>query len=220
MTAPRLPRALTGLAGALSLLAGALLLVLAVLTVADVAGRSLFDRSIVGTVDISTMLLVGVAFLGLAAAQVDGRHVDVDLVEARLPQGARVVLAIVRCVLLVGLGAVLVWGLTDQLMSAYDRGETTNDILRLPTWPAKLALVVSYVLFFVTAIWSTVNDVRVLRRGEDLAPSWADQAADESLLVTPAGSTGAAAGGTTDTATAGTTDTAPGGTTDTEGGAR
>lgn len=185
MTAPRLPRPVTAPAQVLSLLAGVLLLALAVLTVADVAGRSLLDRSIVGTVDISTMLLVGVAFLGLAAAQVDGRHVDVDLVEARLPQTARVVLAVVRCLLLVGLGAVLTWGLADQVLSAVGRGETTNDILRLPTWPAKLALVVSFVLFFVTAIWSTVLDVRRLCSGEDLAPSWADQAVDESLLESP-----------------------------------
>ncbi|MGC5615583.1 TRAP transporter small permease [Georgenia sp. Z1491] len=184
MTAPRLPRPITGFAQVLSLLAGALLLVLALLTVADVVGRSVFDRSIVGTVDISTMLLVGVAFLGLAAAQVDGRHVDVDLVEARLPQGARVAMALTRCVLLVLLGAVLTWGLTEQLLSAHGRGETTNDILRLPTWPAKLALVVSFALFFVTAVWSTVLDVRRLRRGEELAPSWADQTVDESLLGT------------------------------------
>ncbi|MGW0160000.1 TRAP transporter small permease subunit [Mycobacterium sp. NPDC003323] len=148
-----LPRPLTLVIRGLGVLAGVLLLLIILLTVADVVSRNLRDRSIVGTVDITTMLLVGTAYLGLAAAEADGRHVSVELVESRLGARARLVFSVLRAALLVGLGVLMTWGLTEVLISAAERSETTNDILRLPTWPAKVVLLISFAAFFVVAIW-------------------------------------------------------------------
>ena len=174
-----LPKPLVAISSVLSQIAGLLLLVLVVLTVADVLGRSLRDQSILGTVDISTMLLVAVAFLGLASAEVEGRHVMVDLVEMHLKPAVRVALGVLRVVLLAALGLLLLWGLQEVFLSALDRGETTNDILRLPTWPAKLVLFLSFALFFVVAIWKAVLDTRTLRAGEEPEPSWAEAAVED-----------------------------------------
>ncbi|CAN3128886.1 TRAP transporter small permease subunit [Mycobacterium sp. smrl_JER01] len=148
-----LPRPLSVIVRGLSVIAGVLLLALILLTIADVISRNARDRSIVGTIDISTMLLVAIAFLGLANAEADGRHVAVELIESRLGVRTRLVLSVLRAALLVGLGALLTWGLTEVLTSATARGETTNDVLRLPTWPAKLVLLASFVAFFVVALW-------------------------------------------------------------------
>jgi len=150
-----------------SLTAGLFLLALVLLTVADVGGRTLWNQSILGTVDISTLLLVAIAFLGLASAELDGRHVSVAMLEERLGRKRRVVLSAVRTVLLAGVGLLLTWGLADVLLSAVDRGETTNDILRLPTWPAKLVLFVSFVAFFVAAVAKEIQELRTLRRDQD-----------------------------------------------------
>src|SRR5688572_12947933 len=70
-----LPRAVTVIARGMSIVAGLLLLGVILLTVADVVSRNARDRSIVGTVDIATMLLVAIDCLGLASAEADGRHV-------------------------------------------------------------------------------------------------------------------------------------------------
>lgn len=148
-----LPRPLTLVIRGLGMAAGVLLLLIILLTVADVFSRNLRDRSIVGTVDITTMLLVATAFLGLASAEADGRHVSVELIERRLGARARLAFSVLRAALFVGLGVLMTWGLTEVLISATERGETTNDILRLPTWPAKLVLLVSFVAFFIVAIW-------------------------------------------------------------------
>jgi TRAP-type C4-dicarboxylate transport system permease small subunit len=158
-----LPRPLTLTARVLAIVAGVLLLALIGLTIADVVSRNLGDRSIVGTVDISTMLLIGIAFLGLAAAEVDGRHVAVELVESRFGARTRLVFSVLRTLLLVGLGVLLTWGLGDVMVSAYERGETTNDVLRLPTWPAKVVLLVSFVAFFVVALWKELLTTAALR---------------------------------------------------------
>lgn len=158
-----LPRALTLFARALSIAAGVLLLVLILLTIADVVSRNLRDRSIIGTVDIATMLLVAVAFLGLASAEIDGRHVRVELVESRFGVRVRLIFSVLRSLLMVGLGALLIWGLTEVLISAADRSETTNDILRLPTWPAKLVLLIAFAAFFVAAVWKELATLAALR---------------------------------------------------------
>ena len=148
-----LPRPLTLAIRGLGLAAGVLLLLIILLTVADVISRNLRDRSIVGTVDITTMLLVATAYLGLASAEADGRHVSVELVERRLGARARLAFSVLRSALFVGLGVLMAWGLTEVLIIATERGETTNDILRLPTWPAKVILLVSFATFFIVAIW-------------------------------------------------------------------
>lgn len=158
-----LPRPLTLFIRGLGLLAGLLLLAIILLTVADVVSRNLRDRSIVGTVDITTMLLVATAYLGLASAEADGRHVSVELVESRLGARARSVFSVLRAALLVGLGALMTWGLTEVLISAAERGETTNDILRLPTWPAKVILLISFAAFFVVAVWREALTLREIR---------------------------------------------------------
>ena len=158
-----LPRPLALAIRGLGLVAGVLLLLIILLTVADVISRNLRDRSIVGTVDITTMLLVATAYLGLASAEADGRHVSVELLETRLGARARLVFSVLRSALLVGLGVLMTWGLTEVLISATERGETTNDILRLPTWPAKLVLLISVAAFFIVAVWRELLTFTAIR---------------------------------------------------------
>ncbi len=166
MSRIRLPRSTEATATAFSLTAGLLLVVLVVLTVADVFSRNFRDQSILGTVDISTLLLVGVAFLGLASAEVEGQHVSVGMLEVRFGLRVRAFFSIFRAVLLVVMGVLLVYGLGDVLFSAIERRETTNDILRLPTWPAKIVLFVAFLLFFVVAVWREIMEFRAFRSGD------------------------------------------------------
>ncbi|GAB3220178.1 TRAP transporter small permease subunit [Mycolicibacterium hippocampi] len=158
-----LPRPVLVVARTLSVVAGILLVGLILLTIADVVSRNFRDRSIVGTVEIATMLLVAIAFLGLASAEADGRHVVVELFESRFGVRTRMVFSVLRTLLLIGLGVLLTWGLSEVLLSAVERGETTNDILRLPTWPAKVVLLASFVLFFAVAVWREVLTISALR---------------------------------------------------------
>ncbi|WP_293780835.1 TRAP transporter small permease subunit [uncultured Aeromicrobium sp.] len=184
------PRPIRALSSALSLIAGLVLFGLCALTVADVLSRNLRDRSILGVVEISALLLVVVAFFGLAAAEIDGRHVSVSLVEERLGRRARMVLSLVRTVLLTVLGALLVIGMIGVFGSAFERGETTNDILRLPTWPAKLAVLLAFGLFFILAVWKQVLTFFALRAGGDVPAN------DIAVLLDQAES--AASGGSRD----------------------
>lgn len=150
---------LQSIASSFSFFAGLLLLIVVVLTVADVLSRSMFNASILGTIDISTLLLVAIVFLGLASAEMDGRHVSVNLLEANCSRSKRNVFNILRVVLLTLLAIVMAWGLFGVLLSAIDRSETTNGILRLPTWPAKLVLLGAFSFYFIVAIFLSVSEL-------------------------------------------------------------
>lgn len=185
-TVRTLPGPLRALSQTLVIVAGILLILLTLLTVADVVGRNLWDQSILGAVDISTLALVAIAFLGLAAAEIDGRHVSVDLLEMNLPTRARTTLALIRTLLLLIVGAVLSWGILGTVVSAFERSETTNGILRLATWPVKGALLAAFVLFFVVAIWNSLNEYLDMRDGKrlDNESHIVHQAQAEAQLIT------------------------------------
>lgn len=158
-----LPKSIHSVALILSITAGICLLFIAGLTVADVVLRNIANKSILGTSDISSLLLVAIAFLGLSSAEIDGRHVSVELLEMHLARHTRCVLSIIRTVLFVVLSMVVVWGLIDVLLSAVERNETTNGILRLPTWPAKIVLLISFSFYFCVVIWKSIinfSDIR------------------------------------------------------------
>ncbi|OUZ12106.1 TRAP transporter small permease protein [Aeromicrobium sp. PE09-221] len=165
------PRPVRRFSSVLVIVAGTVLLGLGILTVADVLSRNLQGQSILGAIEISTLLLVAVAFFGLAAAEIDGRHVSVSLVEERLGRRGRMAMSLLRAVLVTLLGVLLVYGMFGTFDSALERGETTNDVLRLPTWPAKLAVALSFLLFFILAIWKEILTFRALRAGEDVPTS-------------------------------------------------
>lgn len=163
MSAP-LPRPVGWVASAFSMLAGLCLLALVFLTVADVVSRNVQGRSILGTIEISTVLMVGIAFLGLGAAEITGKHVSVSLIESRLPALGRLACSVLRLLLLVGLGALFILGMTEVYQGALQRGETTSGVLRLATAPWKLVLIMSFVVFFALAIWREIHQFLALRK--------------------------------------------------------
>lgn len=161
------PKRVRNFASTLSVLAGILIFIVGGLTVADVLSRNLRGQSILGVMEISTLVLVAIAFLGLAAAEINGQHVSVSLFEEQLGRRSRLVLSVIRGIALTLLGVILVIGMFSVLEGAISRQETTNDILRLPTWPAKLVALISYLLFFVIAIWKEIMIFRLFGQNKD-----------------------------------------------------
>ncbi len=158
-----LPRPVYLISSSLSIASGVLILFVAGLTVADVIQRSVFGKSILGTMEISTLVLVAIAFLGLASAEIDGRHVSVNLLESTLRPSIRQVLCVIRLLLILGIGATLVWGLVHSLTASIARSETTNGILKISIWPAKLTLLTSFSLYFFVAAFKSYNEFNFLR---------------------------------------------------------
>jgi TRAP-type C4-dicarboxylate transport system permease small subunit len=117
------------------------------LGVADVAGRVLFNSPLLGQVEITRILLVYVAFLGLAEAEFTGGHVRLGVLDPVLTPRA---LAL-RDVLIVALAGGVTGALTGAaavfFWDSWAVGETMMAPITLPSWLAKFGVVVGFGLF-------------------------------------------------------------------------
>ena len=100
------------------------LVALALLTLADVLGRYVFNVSVVGAVELTEMLMVGVIFTGIVLTTAKREHVAVDLLTVGLgPRGRRVqqaashLLAIVISLLL----GTVTWSQGLSALESHDR---------------------------------------------------------------------------------------------------
>lgn len=133
-TDPAAPLVLGPVRLALAVLAAVLLLGLMGITVADVAGRYLFNAPIFGAAEITELLLAAVIFCGLPAVCLDDGHVTVRLLTDRLGPRARAVeLGAARLFTAVALGLVA-WRLAVQGQRLGSYGEVTT-YLALPVAP-------------------------------------------------------------------------------------
>lgn len=131
---PAATRPLTRLQKGLAAICSLLLLVMMMVTVADVIGRYLFNSPLSGGTEITALLLSSVIFIGLTGVCLDDEHVTVDLILDHLPgfvQPVRQVL--IRLVSSAMLG-VIAWRILvhGQGMGAY--GERTVS-LHIPVAP-------------------------------------------------------------------------------------
>jgi len=134
-------------AKALLAFAAGLAFLLSFLVVADVVGRTVFSAPVKGTPEIVSMTIVIICFLQASYAIRSGGMLSVDLVPSLLPGRAREALLAAACLLGVAFFGVIVYGGLDPLAHAWSSGEYEGEgALRVPTWPARLAVILGAAL--------------------------------------------------------------------------
>jgi TRAP-type C4-dicarboxylate transport system permease small subunit len=124
------------------------LAILMFLTVADVAGRYLFNRPVTGTFELTEMIMVPIVFLALGLAQHHNEHIALDLAynyfPGRLKKVSDVLVGIINFVVI----AAITWQLYEYFNRMLD-GNYTTAVLQLPLHPfvvVALAGTASYLL--------------------------------------------------------------------------
>jgi len=122
---------------------------LALLTLADVLGRYVFNVSVMGSVELTEILMVGVIFCGIVLATMKREHVVVDLLPLPFGEmGARVANTATH-LLAAGISALLAAVSWSQAESALEYGDQTT-MLGLPLAP--VVYFMSIMLFINTAV--------------------------------------------------------------------
>jgi TRAP-type C4-dicarboxylate transport system permease small subunit len=124
----------------LGVVSGFATLLITLLVVVDVAGRSALSAPLHSATEISELLLVVLVFLGLAGAQQSRQNFAIDVFSRHLPEGLQHLLEMLGFVFSLALVALLAWLSTKQAMSSYDRGEAGFGIIPFPIWPARSIL--------------------------------------------------------------------------------
>ncbi|MCX5839019.1 MAG: TRAP transporter small permease [Deltaproteobacteria bacterium] len=131
---PRMMAAADALAGALNRVAGAILFFMMLLTLIDVLLRKFWSQGILGGLELTEFMLAGMVFCALAQAEVEDRHVRVDLIAGRLHAlGGKYLTAFIQLLSTVMMGAISVSAFVYAL-SIRTAGEVSLD-LGIPRYP-------------------------------------------------------------------------------------
>jgi TRAP-type C4-dicarboxylate transport system permease small subunit len=123
------------------LVPGIMLLVCALLTLLDVAGRNLLNAPLRGATEVTEILLVGIVFLLFPRIAWRDSHLAVDLLDSVLGRVVRRVMAVLAALLATGLFAAMayrLWFLAERL----ERFGDVTPSLRLPISPVYTAMAV------------------------------------------------------------------------------
>ena len=126
---------------------GAIIYLLMIVVVCDVIGRNLFLKPVPGTLEISTSLLVFVAFLSLAHVLAHGEHVKITIFIDHLSPGLRVWFDIFALAVGFSLMSLTAWQALLYALHSYQTQEVASQSFRLPLYFAKFAFFAGCALF-------------------------------------------------------------------------
>ena len=112
------------------------------MTVIDVLRRAIMGKALVGVVELTEFLMVGIVFLSIAYTQVQDQHIKVDFLVARLPSKTQVVIKII----MLAVGATFIglvgWQGSWDALNAWQIQEYRYGPggIHLYEWPARLAI--------------------------------------------------------------------------------
>lgn len=139
----------------LAIVSGVLLMIMMLVTVADVIGRYAFNSPLSGATEITALLLSSVIFIGLPAVCLDDEHVTVDLLVDRMPSWFQPIRRAAISLLSSGALAVIAWRLLAQGQAMANYGERTVS-LHLPVAP------IAYLGATATAVAALITLSQVL----------------------------------------------------------
>lgn len=127
-------------------MAGVALIVTLTVQVANIIGRKGFQFPILGTVEVTRMLLAVVVFLGLAYSEDLGDHITIDLLHVRLGDRWKEIVDVFADLVTISVVGLISWKLFDYALFTRASGEDTGT-LDWPIWPFVLVAAVGSALY-------------------------------------------------------------------------
>lgn len=172
-------KTLHAVATALALLAVLCIVIVLLATVADVLRRSLAGESVPGVVELSDVMMVAIVFLGLGYAERQGAHVSMTLLVRKLPPRAAAILNGLGLLLIMVIVAWMVWVTADRALESIETQEYRFGLVRVPVWPARVAIAVGLATYLLELALRLLDNVRTAR-GSSHDQARDDQADDEA----------------------------------------
>lgn len=132
---------------------------------AEVFCRYVLHKPILGTVEISSYLLVLFVYTGMAYTQSIDGHITVDVLMQRLSSKAQHVLRLGGLVLTLAIFTVITWRTTSAFWASWQIKEVRMGALPLPVYPVKFAVAAGsfcLCLQFLISIWDELRYRAVL----------------------------------------------------------
>lgn len=148
---------------ALSTVSSGLIMLMMVLTTADVFLRYVLNRPIANVFEVEEFLLVGVIYLGQAYIQAERGHITMDVLMARLRGRAKVGLTLFGDVVGLIIFGIILWRSSIFAWRSFAIGETTMGLAEYPLWPAKTMLPIGFALLCLRLVFDIVGGIQQLK---------------------------------------------------------
>jgi tripartite ATP-independent transporter DctM subunit len=128
-----------------------LVVLMMMMTVADVLLRFFFGRPIVGAYELIEFTLVVVVFFSVAYTMAKGRHVAVDVVISRLSDRARSMMSCINTLVSIFIAILIAWQTTLFALAQKHR-EVTSSALYITVYPFILIVTFGAALLFIVLL--------------------------------------------------------------------
>jgi len=125
------------------------------LTVANVIATKVFNTNILGSIEITELLMVICVFFSIANTEVDEGHISVDLLVKKLKPKKQAILLVVTQGLCAVLFACISWSSLVHAIEKQEMGEVTMDLL-LPLYPYAYVTALGCFLLCLVLIIKTI----------------------------------------------------------------
>lgn len=130
---------------------GGVLTLMMFLTAADVFLRYVFNKPILGSLEITEFMMVIIFALGVAYCTVSKSQIHVDLVFSRIPKKSQAILSSVTHFISLGIVSLLAWQVYVQARLQQGVG-TISTVLEIPTYPFITVLAVGLTLLALALV--------------------------------------------------------------------
>lgn len=143
----------------------AIILVMMLLTTADVLLRYLFNRPILGAYEVTELLMLILVAFGLGYTQSTKRHVFVSVVGSRFPPRGQAINDIVVYLICLGMCALLVWRVVEGGRVQQMANVVASNAVKIPLYPFHYLLALGFVILFLVYIVDLIDAVlRALKK--------------------------------------------------------
>lgn len=153
-----LGRSIFSLSRGLNIAGVSTLMVMMVLTVADVSLRYLVNQPIPGAFELTEFLMVILASFGLAYTALQNGHVTVDLVLERFSPKTQAVIDTITCLISIGVFVTVTWASILYARSEW-KAKAVSTVLLLPRFPFILVVVLGSAVLCLAILVNLLNSL-------------------------------------------------------------
>ena len=135
------------------------------LTIADVTGRYLFNKPILGAFELTEFMVLVLIFSFLAYAQSHKSHINVDLFMMFFPEKIRNLIEIFNHVACLAIMILITWTGFENAIEVMEAGESSPN-LAVPNYPFVFFLVLGCAIMCIEFIRDIVALIKDRREGE------------------------------------------------------
>ena len=151
-------------ANKLSYLGAVGLIAMMLLTAADVTGRYLFNKPVLGAFELTEFLVLILIFSFLAHAQSEKNHVSVDLLVGRFSKKWQTIIGIFNHVVCLVLMGLFVWMTTTRAMELKEYSEASSN-LGIPKYPFAFFVVIGFAILGVEYLRDLIRMAGAKKKG-------------------------------------------------------